>query len=47
MMAINTRRQLCGTKRKRLVHDRRKKIVERRHVFYKSCLEEETVQSLK
>ena len=46
-MAVNSRRQLCGTRRKRQVHDRRKKIVERRHVFYKTCIEEEAMHSLK
>lgn len=36
-MSVNRRRQVCSTKRKRLVQDRRKKIVERRHIFYKHC----------
>lgn len=36
-MSVSRKRQVCATKRKRLVQDRRKKIVERRHVFYKHC----------
>lgn len=45
-MAINKRRQLCATKRKRLVHDRRKKIVDRRGLFYKQTIEDEASLSV-
>lgn len=41
-MAVNQRRQICATKRKRLVHDRRKKVVVRRHVFYKLTVDDHT-----
>ena len=39
-MAVNQRRQACANKRKRLVHDRRKKVVDRRSLFYKITVED-------
>ncbi|WP_281241775.1 hypothetical protein [Thalassotalea agarivorans] len=39
-MAKNFRRQAIANKRKRMVHQRRKKVVERRHVFYRQVIED-------
>ncbi|QOL25702.1 hypothetical protein LP316_15650 [Thalassotalea sp. LPB0316] len=38
---INSHRQVVATRRKRLVHERRKKIVDRRAVFFLLTLEDE------
>ena len=44
-MAVNRRQQICATKRKRMVHDRKRKIVERRNLFYKHIIEDETSEN--
>ena len=40
-MAMGQKRQVCATRRKRLVHDRRKKIVDRRLGFYQNSAEDD------
>lgn len=42
-MATTHRRQVCANRRKRMLHERRKKVVERRGVFYKHVVEGECV----
>ncbi|GLX81521.1 hypothetical protein [Thalassotalea eurytherma] len=37
----NSHRQVVATRRKRLVHDRRKKIVDRRAVFFQLTVEDD------
>ncbi|MGJ8693386.1 MAG: hypothetical protein ACSHW0_12995 [Thalassotalea sp.] len=43
-MAMSPRKQICATRRKRLVHDRRKKIVDRRSIFYKHSVDEDMLE---